>query len=157
MGSIPGGSRVVILDGGRTTSVIAETKQVGGGTASTSLHAVEAGFPQGSLQGHATLAYDPSSQMITVTLTASGLTPGAHAAHIHIGSCQSQGPVAYMLMDFNADSNGNIHHETRMVTGVTSVMLTGGWYLNLHQGNSNDILSNGQPTINFRPLLCANI
>ena len=36
-------------------------------------------------------------------------------------------------------------------------MLTGGWYLNLHQGNSNNILSNGQPTINFRPLLCANI
>ena len=54
-----------------------------------------------------------------MTLSASGLTPGAHAAHIHIGSCQSQGAVAYMLMDFNADSNGNIHNETRMVTGVT--------------------------------------
>lgn len=30
-------------------------------------------------------------------------------------------------------------------------------YLNIHQGNSNNILSNGQPTIYFRPLLCANI
>ncbi len=27
----------------------------------------------------------------------------------------------------------------------------------IHQGNSATILSNGQPTIFFRPLLCANI
>ena len=155
-GSIPGGSRVVVLDGDRTTNVIAETKEVDGG-GQYRLHAVEAGFPQGSLQGHATLTYDPAAQTITVTLTASGLAPGAHAAHIHVGSCQSQGPVAYMLMDFNADANGNVNHQTRTVTGVTAVELTGGWYLNLHQGNSNNILSNGQPTINFRPLLCANI
>jgi len=32
-----------------------------------------------------------------------------------------------------------------------------GWYLNIHQGNSGNILSNGQPTIYFRPLLCADI
>jgi hypothetical protein len=32
-----------------------------------------------------------------------------------------------------------------------------GWYLNLHQGNSNNILANGQPTVNFRPLLCADL
>jgi CHRD domain-containing protein len=135
---------VVVLDEDQTTNVIAETKKVDGG-GQYRLHAVEAGFPQGSLR------------TITVTLTASGLAPGAHAVHIHVGSCQSQGPVAYMLMDFNADANGNINHQTRAVTGVTVTELTGGWYLNLHQGNSNNILSNGQPTINFRPLLCANI
>ena len=32
-----------------------------------------------------------------------------------------------------------------------------GWYLNIHQGNSNQILDNGNPTIYFRPLLCADI
>ena len=32
-----------------------------------------------------------------------------------------------------------------------------GWYLNIHQGNSYQIRSNGSPTIYFRPLLCANI
>jgi len=32
-----------------------------------------------------------------------------------------------------------------------------GLNVSLHQGNSNDILANGQPTILFRPLLCANI
>ena len=43
----------------------------------------------------------------------------AHAAHIHIGSCQSQGAVKYMFIDFIADSHGNIHNQTRVVTGVT--------------------------------------
>jgi len=155
--SIQNGSRVKILDGGQGTAAIAETNPIGGGAGSHKLHAVEAGFQQGTLQGHATLVYDPAAQTITVTLTASGVSPGMHAAHIHVGSCQSQGAVAYMLMDFKANGHGNINNETRMVTGVTSPMLSGGWYLNLHQGNSNNILANGQPTIQFRPLLCANI
>ena len=38
-----------------------------------------------------------------------------------------------------------------MVTGVTSPMLNGGWYLNLHQGNSNNILNNGQPDHQLPP------
>ena len=156
--SIPGGSKVMILDAGPGTTVIAQTGPLGNGNGHYKLIAIEAGFPPGSLQGHATLVYDPNPETITVTLNASGLTPGAHAAHIHIGSCQSQGPVKYMFADFIADSHGNIHNQTRIVTGVTSVMLNGGWYFNLHQGNSNDILSTGgQPTIFFRPLLCANV
>src|SRR5579875_2840511 len=154
--SVPGGGRVKILDGGQGTDVIAQTDPLGHG-GRYRLHALEAGFGQGSLSGHATLVYDPAAQTITVTLSAAGVSPGAHAAHIHVGSCQSQGAVAYMLPDFTADGHGVINNETRTVTGVTAPMLNGGWYLNLHQGNSNDILANGQPTINFRPLLCASI
>jgi hypothetical protein len=150
--------RVRILNAGRGTSVIAVTPQ----TTSTSngpypLQAVEAGFPLGSLRGHATLVYNPWARTIIVTVTATGFTPGAHAAHIHIGSCSSQGPIRYMLRDFTADRYGNINHETRVVTGATTFPATG-WYLNLHQGNSHNILnSSGQPTIFFRPLLCANV
>ena len=48
-------------------------------------------------------------------------------------------------------------NETRTVTDVTSPMPATGWYLNLHQGDMNNILSNGNPTINFRPLLCGDI
>jgi Cu/Zn superoxide dismutase len=114
------------------------------------------GQSQGQLAGNATVSYDPSAQTITVTLNAGGLTPGAHAAHIHSGSCQAQGPVLYMLMDFQADSNGNIVNQTRTVTNVTSMPATGSWYLNLHQGDSSSILDNGVPTLSFRPLLCAN-
>jgi hypothetical protein len=157
-GSIPNGARLKVLDGAKGTDVIATTGPLNAGNGGTyQLQAVEAGFPAGSLQGRATLVYDPSAQTITVTLTASGVSPGAHAAHLHIGSCQSQGPVQYMLMDFTADGNGNIDHETRVVTDVTTPLPATGWYLNLHQGDMSNILSNGQPTIEFRPLLCANI
>jgi hypothetical protein len=64
-------------------------------------------------------------------VTASGLTPGKHAAHVHIGSCQSQGPVQYMLMDLTANSKGQIASETRVITNVTTPIPPSGWYLNL--------------------------
>ena len=155
-GSAGDDSRLVILDGAAGTSPIAKTSRLDDGDSVHLLHAVEAGAGQ-PLSGRATVTYDPGAQTITVTVTATGLTPGMHAAHIHVGSCQAQGPVQYMLMDFTADANGNITDQTRTLTGITSVMLNGGWYLNLHQGDMNNIVANGQPTINFRPLLCANI
>ena len=40
---------------------------------------------------------------------------------------------------------------------MTSPILANAWYLNLHQGTSNNILKNGAPSIFFRPLLCQNI
>jgi len=43
------------------------------------------------------------------------------------------------------------------VSGVTSPIPASAWYLNLHQGTSNNILKNGAPSIFFRPLLCQNI
>jgi Cu/Zn superoxide dismutase len=108
--------------------------------------------------GQATITYNPFAQTISVTVNASGLTPGAHAAHIHVGSCAAQGPVQYMLMDFVANDHGRIVDETRTATHVTTPLPASGWYLNLHQGNGNNILdAAGNPTINFRPLLCGNI
>jgi hypothetical protein len=139
---------------------IAETAGYTGGTSTYQLLPVEAGSngrSYGTPQGSAVLSYDPNAQTISVTVNASGLTPGAHAAHIHLGSCQSQGAVQYMLTDFTADGNGQIVNETQTVMNVTTPLPASGWYLNLHQGNSGNILSNGSPTINFRPLLCGNI
>jgi hypothetical protein len=69
----------------------------------------------------------------------------------------SQGPVKYMLKDLLANSRGKIVNAVRVFTNVTTPIPASGWYLNIHQGNSNQILSNGDPTIYFRPLLCANI
>ncbi len=115
------------------------------------------GVTVGRPSGRATITYDAAAQTLTVSVTAYGLNPGPHAAHIHLGSCQSQGAVKYMLADFTADGNGDIIDQTRVVTGVTSVPGPGNWYLNLHQGGMNQILSNGVPTLSFRPMLCANI
>ena len=61
-----------------------------------------------------------------------------------------------MMMDFQADDWGNVSNQTRVITGVTSLPAHGTWYLNLHLGNSNNIVANGAPALPFRPLLCAN-
>jgi hypothetical protein len=111
----------------------------------------------GHPSGRTTISYNASSRTLTVTVSARGLTPGPHAAHIHVGSCLSQGPVAYMLADFVADANGAIVGQTRVVSGVTSVPAPGTWYLNLHQGSMNQILAGGAPTLLFRPMLCTDI
>jgi CHRD domain len=166
MGSIPDGSRLVILNGSQGGSVadepIAETSRISGDVSGPlfTLHAVEVdpdGTSHGTPEGRATIVYDPSAQTLTVTVDASGLTPGAHAAHIHLGSCASQGPVQFMLMDLVANSRGKIVNETRVISDVTTPIPASGWYLNIHQGDSNTILQNGQPTISFRPLLCSDI
>ena len=111
----------------------------------------------GRLHGWAKMAYDRSSQTLSVTVTAYGLAPGAHAAHIHLGSCQDQGAVKYMLMDFQADTSGNIVNQTRTVRPVTPAPPATGWYLNLHLGNSGTILAKGKPALNFRPELCSGV
>jgi hypothetical protein len=155
---------VVILNGTAGDPVSAEpiagTAGYTSGTSTYQFLPVEVdphGTSYGTPQGSAVVSYDPNAQTISVTVNASGFTPGAHAAHIHLGSCRSQGAVQYMLSDFTANGNGQIVNQTRMVTNVTTPLPATGWYLNLHQGNSSNILANGSPTINFRPLLCGNI
>jgi hypothetical protein len=165
-GRVPRGSRLVIRMGTRGSRVaglpIAETKSLTSAHfwRTQPLHAVEVsarGVHYGTPRGRATIAYNPKLQILTVTVSASGITPGPHAAHIHLGSCQSQGPVIYMLRDLVANRRGQIAHAVRVFRHITSPIPASGWYLNVHQGNSRTILSNGQPTIYFRPLICANI
>jgi hypothetical protein len=160
-----GSAHVVILNGTAGGAVAAEpiarTPQHVDGVSTYRLAAVEVsahGASYGTLWGAAVIVYHPHARTITVTVNAGGLTPGAHAAHIHVGSCTAQGPVQYMLMDFVADAYGRIVDQTRTVTNVTIPLPDRGWYLNLHQGNKNNILTPaGNPTINFRPLLCGDI
>lgn len=111
----------------------------------------------GTPTGAAVIVYDRTARTIAVTVNASGFEPGLHAAHIHLGTCAAQGPVVHALLDFKANARGQIVKQTREVTHVTTPLPATGWYLNLHQGTSGDILANGNPTINFRPLLCGDI
>lgn len=107
--------------------------------------------------GWATLSYSARLHTLTVTVHARRLTPGRHAAHIHLGSCYRQGAVVYLLRDLVADRHGIVRHAVRVFTNVTRPVPARGWYLNIHQGNSGNILRNGAPAIFFRPLLCADI
>ena len=164
-GHVGHGTHLIIRNGdgaGQVANeVIAQTGATGQGFGTYRLIPVEVsanGANFGVPLGIATIRYNPSARAISVTVNASGLTPGAHAAHIHVGSCAAQGPVKYMLMDYVANGRGLIINETRTVTHVTTPPPASGWYLNLHQGNGNNILdAAGNPTINFRPLLCGNI
>ena len=141
-------------DGSLGTEPIAETDHLSGDEHTVTLRPVS---PYGEPAGTTTMTYNSGAQTLTITVTATGLTPGAHAAHVHLGSCRSQGAVKYMIPDFIADSNGAIADETRVVTGVTSFPGPGNWYLNLHMGGMNQILANGAPTLYFRPMLCTDI
>jgi hypothetical protein len=116
-----------------------------------------AGNYQGRLHGWAKITYSAGARTMSVTVTAFGLPPGAHAAHLHLGSCQDQGGVRYMLMDYVANAGGDIVDQTRTVAGVTAPPPLSGWYLNLHLGDSNAILAHGRPALSFRPELCANV
>jgi hypothetical protein len=164
-GRVPRGSRLLVrmgVGGGRVASVpIARTRRLSRpGRRPLRLTAVDvspAGVSYGTPRGRATISYNARRHTLTVTVTASGVTPGRHAAHIHLGSCWSQGPVRYMLRDLVANRHGRIVRAVRVLTNVTTPIPASGWYLNIHQGNSGDILRNGRPTIFFRPLLCADI
>lgn len=51
---------------------------------------------QGRLHGWEKISYSSAARTLSVTVTAFGLPPGAHAAHLHLGTCQDQGGVRYM-------------------------------------------------------------
>jgi len=165
-GGLPAGSRFEILlgttGGAPAGDPIAQTDRLPGrssgasGAGSMPLKAVEVNSDT-RLRGNATLVFDPARHELTVTVDAGGLSPGAHAFHIHTGSCADQGDVQYALADLRADSRGRVVHQTQTVEKVTSMPASGSTYLNIHQGDMNSILSGGQPTLLFRPLLCGNI
>ena len=107
--------------------------------------------------GAAHVSYDAATKTLTVLLTATGLAPSsAHAAHIHLGSCQTQGPVKYPLDTVTANASGSAS-VTTVFKKVASGPPAGGWYVNLHMGSPNQILSSGKPTLLFAPILCGNV
>lgn len=164
-GALPSGSRLLIdagtAGGAAASRRVAETGRLmisGHGTGRLMRARVSARDPgPGRPRGRATISYNPGRHTLTVTVHATGLTPGPHAAHIHLGTCQSQGPVRFALKDLVADSRGRIRSAVQVFRNVSQPIPAHGWYINIHQGNSGNIVSHGQPTTDFRPLLCADI
>ena len=108
-------------------------------------------------QGSAKLTYDPAQKRLAVDVTATGLVGDSdHAAHIHLGSCDSQGAVKYPLNDLKASPDGTAE-ATTVIQNVDQAPPTSGWYLNIHLGSSSQIQQNGQPTLYFQPIICGNI
>ncbi len=79
--------------------------------------------PSENSSGKATLAIQGGNLVVTITM--SGLEPtSTHAAHIHTGSCTSQGNVVYPLNNVTADGSGNATSTTTL-KNVTSI--PSGW------------------------------
>lgn len=98
--------------------------------------------------GKATLMLSGST--LTVSLTLSGLAPNSkHAAHIHMGSCTSQGKVLYPLTTVVADASGNATVSTT-INNVTAIP-SSGWYVNVH--NSTALTTQ----TGFDPIACGNV
>jgi Cu/Zn superoxide dismutase len=102
------------------------------------------------------------NDMVRIRIHAFGFKPGAHAAHIHQGTCARQGAVVGTLGDVIAGPDGqiNVHNATvrLMPASPTQPLNLGQLYVNIHQGNGNHILDgDNMPTLQFRPLACANI
>lgn len=90
-----------------------------------------------------------SGTTLTVNLWMGGLTPGSkHEAHIHVGSCAKQGPVAYPLNTVAADSSGRAHVVTT-IQGVTAI--PGDWYVHVHSS------TNLTTQAGYQPIACGNV
>jgi hypothetical protein len=106
--------------------------------------------------GTATWSYAAATHKLTVEVKATGLPANSsHAVHVHDGSCATQGAVAYGLPDLRTDASG-AGTETQTVT-VSGPPPAHGWYVNLHFGPMSQILANGNPTMQFSPVLCGDI
>ena len=91
-----------------------------------------------------------SGNTLTVTLMLSGLEPNSsHAAHIHLGSCESQGPVKYPLKTVTADASGKAT-VTTVIPDVASIPSTG-WYVNVHHSTALTTQTG------FDPIACGNV
>ncbi len=88
---------------------------------------------------------------LKVVLDVTGLRPSsAHAVHIHLGSCASQGAVIHALPTLTADATGHAT-LTATVDNVSSIP-AGTWYLNIHRSTA---VTAGQT--DFDPILCGDI
>lgn len=87
---------------------------------------------------------------LQVVITATELAPnGSHAAHVHTGSCESQGAVLYPLNSVIADTAGKAT-STTMVANVTSIP-SGTWYVNVHRSTQLSTQTD------FDPILCGDV
>jgi len=91
-----------------------------------------------------------SGKTLTVKLTMSGLQPhSSHAAHIHAGTCASQGAVVYNLQNVVANASGNAD----VTTTIHNVSSIPGhiWFVNVHYG------TNVSTQTGYNPIACGDV
>jgi len=92
-----------------------------------------------------TILVSPSASQVTVELRITGLQArSSHVSHIHIGSCEQRGGIAFALNQVVADGQGDADATTTLNEHYPPA--TGHWYVVVHAGpdmqgtNSNYLL-----------------
>jgi Cu/Zn superoxide dismutase len=82
--------------------------------------------------GHAELFQKGSD--VSVWISLSGLTPGAHAVHLHVGTCAAPGTIAVSLGDVTAGPDGKA--SMKIASTSTIPVVAKGYSLDVHAAAS---------------------
>jgi hypothetical protein len=122
---------------------------------SSPVHALLTGTMAPDESAHGNAQLNITGNKLIVTLNMSGLVPhSAHIAHIHTGSCASQGAVVYPLQVITADAQGNATNSTTLTISNVQQFTSSQFYINVHEAGTMDGMSKQQ---GFDPIACGDI
>jgi hypothetical protein len=87
---------------------------------------------QTSGSGSADLTYDPSTRVVTWSITYSGLSSPATMAHFHNGAEGKNGPVVVWLTTKGSPPSSPITGKATLTPDQAKQFAAGDWYINLH-------------------------
>ena len=87
-------------------------------------------FLKGATSEHGRAELFQKGGDVTVWFSLGGLTPGAHAVHLHVGSCGTHGAVAVSLGDVTAGPDGKA--AMKIASTSTIPVVTKGYSLDVH-------------------------
>jgi Cu/Zn superoxide dismutase len=86
----------------------------------------------GDARGHAEVFQKGND--VTVWIALKGLTPGAHAVHLHVGTCAAPGTIAVSLGDLTAGPDGRA--SMKIASTSTIPVAANGYSLDVHAAAS---------------------
>jgi Cu/Zn superoxide dismutase len=89
---------------------------------------------KGAGHEHGAALVEQKGSDVSVWLKLSGLTPGAHAVHIHAGTCAAPGAVAVSLGDVTAGPDGTAFAKIAATSSIPVALA--GFSLDVHAGAS---------------------
>jgi hypothetical protein len=87
---------------------------------------------QTSGSGSADLTYDPSTRVVTWSITYSGLSSPATMAHFHNGAEGKNGPVVVWLSTKGTPPSSPITGKATLTPDQAKQFAAGDWYINVH-------------------------
>jgi CHRD domain len=87
---------------------------------------------QTSATGKADLTYDPSTRVVTWTITCEGLSGPVTMAHFHVAAAGKNGPVAIWLSKQGSSTSCPISGQATLTPDQAKQFTAGEWYINIH-------------------------